>query len=572
MYFFQSQADPEEFQYEIRELFIQRAQICLWLAVVFFSLFAILDFLYANEHFKIFLLYRMIYVAILLTILNLIRFSIFKQFTPYFIVVCLLLGAFGISLMCTSLGGFYSSYYTGILLMMAGAFSVLPLRAMHACTIGLFMYYIYIATVVLGTGNTDKAHLIYGVNNSFFFLSIIGVTALQSYDDLNMRISELRAKNNLHDLRQKLVKQTEGQEETIQQRLKEIEHSKLKFQDLYESIQDLVIIVDSNGAITKINTRTLTLLGLSSDEALGSDIQQIISSDINEDWLNNLLSELKLRNAVSGIQLDLQIPPSTILEVEVSASMVEIDERPNFQLVLRDISSTKCMERKLIESQRLIDTSRHAAIFGLAKLAECRDNDTGAHLTRIRTYSHILAKELAKMDDFRHAITDVFIDDLYHSSVLHDIGKVGIPDAILLKPGKLTADEFEKMKQHTIFGCSVLFAAERSLDSLSFLYLGQEIARSHHEKWDSSGYPDGLEGDDIPLAARIISLADVYDALTSTRVYKPSFSHEESKKLILEQSNKQFDPRIVDAFLRREHDFKETRIQLVLQQTEMTHG
>ncbi|WP_167506082.1 HD-GYP domain-containing protein [Desulfosediminicola flagellatus] len=571
MFYSKPQATADDFKEEIRELFFLRSHICLWLAVVFFSLFSILDFLYAKEHFKLFLLYRMVYVTLLLGVMNILRFPLVKQLTPHIIMACLLFGAFTIALMCISLGGFYSGYYVGILLMIAGAFSVLPLRATHACTLGVFMYYIYIATVLLGTGNTDKAHLIYGANNSFFFLSLIGVTAVQSYDDFNTRIRELRAKTSLQNLREKLVRQTEGLEEDVQRRLEKLEQSHLKYQDLYESIQDLVFLVDSDGLITKVNSHTRTLLNRSQEELFSTDIRQIISAENDEEWFENLLSQLKLRAAAGGIQLNLQTAPDSRLEVEMSASMIEIDGRANFQLVLRDISSTKSMERKLIDSQRLIDTSRHAAIFGLAKLAECRDNDTGAHLSRIRTYSRILAEELAHFDDFKDVITDIFIEDLYHSSVLHDIGKVGIPDSILLKPGKLTVEEFEKMKLHTVFGCSVLFAAERSLDSLSFLYIGQEIARSHHEKWDSTGYPDGLQGDDIPLAARIISLADVYDALTSARVYKPPFSHEESKEIILEQSNKQFDPRIIEAFLRREHDFKETRIQLVLQQPEMAN-
>ena len=135
-----------------------------------------------------------------------------------------------------------------------------------------------------------------------------------------------------------------------------------------------------------------------------------------------------------------------------------------------------------------------------------------------------------------------------------------------MKPGKLTPDEFEEMKKHTILGADVLANADRRGANLNFLKLAREIARSHHERWDASGYPDGLHGQEIPFAARIIALADVYDALTSSRVYKPPFSHEEARAIILAESGRQFDPDMVQAFLQREKDFKETRMRHLLQQ------
>ncbi|HOV13808.1 MAG TPA: HD domain-containing protein, partial [Spirochaetota bacterium] len=196
----------------------------------------------------------------------------------------------------------------------------------------------------------------------------------------------------------------------------------------------------------------------------------------------------------------------------------------------------------------------------LARLAESRDQDTGDHLNRMRKFSYMIAKRLAKTKTYKGYIDKKYVNNIYHSSPLHDIGKVGISDTILLKPGKLTLDEFELMKNHTVIGGKTLEDAEKQLKykTKSFLAMGKNIAYCHHEKWDGSGYPFGLKGTEIPLSARIVALADVYDALTSKRVYKDAISHEVAKDMIVQGRNKHFDPQIVDTFLMLEHIFKET--------------
>lgn len=555
------------FQKEIRELFYQRTRICLWLAVVFFSLFALLDFVYSREHFSTFLLYRLVYVVTLLLFINLLRLPVFAGFAPYFMFAAMLLGAFTISLMTIRLGGFTSGYYVGILLMVAGALSVLPLPALQVIFTGLSMYFVYIITVVLGTEELDRSQLVHAANNSFFFLSIAAVTAVQSYDDIQNLLKTLRAKQSIQSIRSKLAAYTDGLEDTVQQRLEELEETDLKYRDLYDNMMDLVMLIDAGGVIQQCNRHSIALLGKDPAKLKKQNISDFITpARKGATWLADISRQLADTTSIQGMQLNLTNSRDETLEVELSASRVDIDHASYLQLIIRDISATKNIERQLLASERLIGTSRQAAIFGLARLAECRDDDTGAHLARIRSYTHILAEELSTLPDFKPLITKTFIEEIGHSAVLHDIGKVGIPDSILRKPGKLTKEEFELMKRHTIFGSEVLAGAEDNSEGLSFLVIGQEIARSHHERWDAAGYPDGLPGDDIPLAARIISLADVYDALTSTRVYKPPFSHEQSKDIIIQESGKQFDPRVVNAFLRRENDFRETRMQLLLQQ------
>ena len=223
------------------------------------------------------------------------------------------------------------------------------------------------------------------------------------------------------------------------------------------------------------------------------------------------------------------------------------------------INKRKKAEIDLLESYRKLQNARMATILGLAKLAEYRDEGTGTHLERIREYAKLIAEALAKNPKYAGHITPEYVDDIYQSSILHDIGKVGIPDAILLKPAKLSDEEFDVIKRHTILGGDAIKAIEAKIEGQSFLALGKEIAYNHHEKWDGSGYPRGLSKESIPLSARIIALADVYDALTTRRFYKEAFSHKRSRQMIVELKGTHFDPEVVDVFLALEDEFNRIR-------------
>lgn len=199
--------------------------------------------------------------------------------------------------------------------------------------------------------------------------------------------------------------------------------------------------------------------------------------------------------------------------------------------------------------------TRDVAIFALARLAESRDPETGAHLERVRTYARLIALQLSQQKEFQAEVDGDFVRLIYLTSPLHDIGKVGIPDGVLLKPGRLSDREFEIMKTHTTIGADTLNAAVKQFPDVAFLRMGRDIALTHHERYDGSGYPAGLKRDEIPLAGRIVALADVYDALTSKRVYKQAYAHEISRSLILDEAGKHFDPRIVEAFVANESEF-----------------
>ncbi|MGC9401001.1 HD-GYP domain-containing protein [Vibrio genomosp. F10 str. 9ZC157] len=216
---------------------------------------------------------------------------------------------------------------------------------------------------------------------------------------------------------------------------------------------------------------------------------------------------------------------------------------------------TNQMLDSLQSSQDEVKVTRDVAIMSLSALAESRDNETGAHIMRTQEYVKALATELSHDKRYEQLLSPDYIELLYKSAPLHDVGKVGVPDNVLLKPGKLTEQEFEIMKQHPEIGAQALSMAEEQLGTTSFLILAKEISLTHHEKWNGSGYPNQLKGEDIPLSGRLMALADVYDALISKRVYKPAFSHEEARSIIIEGKGLHFDPSVVDAFIAIEEQF-----------------
>ena len=220
------------------------------------------------------------------------------------------------------------------------------------------------------------------------------------------------------------------------------------------------------------------------------------------------------------------------------------------------------LEDLVKEKVREISDSQVAAIIALAKLAESRDDDTGHHIEHTRIFCKIMAEKLLGYSRDTDSIDPTFIEDIYHAASLHDIGKVGISDNILLKPGKLTPEEFEIIKTHTVIGANTLQTARSRYPRNVFINMGMAIARSHHEKWDGSGYPDGLAGEEIPLTARIMAVADVYDALRSKRPYKAAFTHEKSCAIIREGSGRQFDPALIEAFMTVEAEFAKIRAEM----------
>lgn len=210
----------------------------------------------------------------------------------------------------------------------------------------------------------------------------------------------------------------------------------------------------------------------------------------------------------------------------------------------------------VLERTRQLALTQEATIHAMASLAEWRDTETGAHIKRTQNYVKALAVYISQLPQYRDELDADAISWLYLSAPLHDVGKVAIADTVLHKPGPLTDEEYDAMKEHTTLGRAVLASADNFLGENSFLRIASDIAYCHHERWDGKGYPCGVAGRDIPLSARLMSVADVYDALRSKRVYKPAMPHETAVRIIVDGRGTQFDPEVVDAFIAMQEQFR----------------
>ncbi len=287
--------------------------------------------------------------------------------------------------------------------------------------------------------------------------------------------------------------------------------------------------------------------------ALKGNVDQLYYGLLNylsEEEQRSFFSTLK--DQVNSLQ---EVLHKTVIEKAAHINQLNLEISKSYKEL--ELLKQSLEERVRIKTKE-IKSVQQVTIFALARLAESRDQETGDHLSRMRMYSYMIAKELANVSQYKHYIDQKYINNIYYSSPLHDIGKVGISDTILLKPGKLTSDEFEIMKGHTLIGGRTLEDAEKQLcnKSKTFLSMGKKIAYCHHEKWDGTGYPFGLKGNDIPLSARIVAVADVYDALTSKRVYKDAVTHDIARDIIIKGSEKHFDPVIVEVFCKIEDSIK----------------
>ncbi len=547
-------------------LFIRKSILVLWAGVLFFLLFSLLDYSIHRQFFTLFFTYRLAFIAFLLFVLGALHFRWIQQYALVLMATALVGASVTISMMIIHLGGFISSYYLGIVLVVAFSFSVLPLTVDQVVLIGFVMYAVYVGMLLLSGYPESRNDLFHILNNTIFYFSVLLAISIKAHDDMKIRRSIWQGRRKMHQLRDELTIYTGDLEYLVEQRLQQLEELKFRFSELYENIMDMVAVVSEQGDILLCNKRFAKEFAVSDQTAPPPCLFDFFVGKRRNKMVAQMLPRFSGRSPIYGVETMMVTAKGEEITVEISGSWVDIDNSgPGCQLVLRNITKRKKMERQMLESTRLIDHSRRTAILGLAKLAEYRDQDTGAHLERIREYTRMLTRSLSGQSGLQHLITPSFLEDITLSSVLHDIGKVGIPDNILLKPGKLSREEFEVMKMHCIYGRDVLAEARRDSGNVSFLAMGQQITHFHHEKWDGSGYPEGLSTTDIPLAARIVALADVYDALTSKRCYKQAMSHEQAREIIVRDRGSHFDPQVVDAFLEQEEQFKRIRMEILLQ-------
>jgi PAS domain S-box-containing protein len=339
---------------------------------------------------------------------------------------------------------------------------------------------------------------------------------------------------------------------------------------LFDTVLSSLVIVDPFGKILNCNYFAEQLYGYKWDEIVGQDFGALFRVHEKGQSIQDIIA---LVNSNKGRYIETDVARKakgdTIKFTYASYTALTSTggEIIGYSINERDLTERVRLEKKLQASFQEIRDTQSATILGFARLTEYRDKDTGKHLERIREYTKVLARGLARLPKYADYITSDYLEDLVLSSVLHDVGKVGIDDAILLKAGKLTPEEFDKIKQHARLGGEALRAVDQDIKRESFLTLGKEIAYWHHERWDGTGYPSGKKGEQIPLSARIVALADVYDALVSKRTYKAPLPHEEAVRIITSERGTHFDPEVVDVF----NEYQETFRRIHLLETFQEH-
>lgn len=353
-------------------------------------------------------------------------------------------------------------------------------------------------------------------------------------------------------------------EEEVELRTQELARTNDFLKSILDSSTGVsIVLTDFDREVLFWNRGAERIFGYSEKEMLGSSITSLYpDANLEPETRERLRHIMQNKQGTAHANVKQVAKDGRILTISLTVSPV-YDASGAVRGVLglgQDVTEQVRLHEELLKSYQRIRKIQGASIFSLAKLAESRDGETGFHLKRIQAYCEVLCRQLGKRERYGEAMTPDFIEDLVQCSVLHDIGKVAIPDTILFNPRKFGIDEYEIMKQHAIYGGKALEeAAIEAGETEGYLLLAKDVAYYHHERWDGSGYPFGLRGEQIPLAARIVAVVDVYDALITERRYKRPYSHEEARTVIVQGRGTQFDPELVEAFLDVEETFERIR-------------
>lgn len=373
--------------------------------------------------------------------------------------------------------------------------------------------------------------------------------------EFSLRMKEQEAASQLEQQAKQL-------EQEVSHRTSLKKMSEQKYQLLFNSIVDDVVLVNPYGLILQANNTFLDHFG-PQVVAEKCSIYDLLPAKHRVEFRQHLDALYERGESFPDYPVTFLLPGYYPLIVEIKASLLQRDDqRMGIQLVMRDIRVRLQLENEVVSSLKTAQLTEEAAILALAKLSEYRGGQSGMHLERVREYSRLIASALARSTPYQDQVDATFVNDIYHASVLHDIGKVSIADTLLRKTGPLTELEQDLVRNHTIAGGDVIKEMEGMGHGSAFLSMAKSIAYFHHERWDGQGYPHGLAGEEIPLAARILSIADTYDELSCP--VNESFSREVHRSAvheIVQNSGKMFDPVIVNAFVQCKQEIYNVRLR-----------
>jgi len=548
----------ETFQRESQQLHHRRVYAILLAGVGVMLLFTALDAALIPQHFFEFLRYRLFAVGMVGLLLLANVFDRFRR-RAWIIGFAGYICAGGVVLFTVArTGGVASPYYVGLIVTMTTYTALAPLTVGQTLTSGFALVCLYLLSISF-SDTLSQYQVTSLFSNLFFMVCFVFIAATQSWADTTARRRESSLRRAESEAADRLARQAEHLEQEVKRRTAEQKGSELRYRILYEAIADYVVLITPEGAILQANNSYLQRFYQGQPPPDASFFDVVLPRDRTR-VEQELLARLDRGAQIADWRLTLQAPLGRVAEVEISGAVLARREKKlGFQLVLRDIGIRQELERNLLGSLNKIRQTENAAILALAKLSEYRDVNPGNHLERIREYCRLLAADLAEQPAYAPLVTAAWAHNLYQGVILHDIGKVAIPDHIRLNGSPLNAEEETLQRQHTIRGGEVIRAMQQEVKHRGFLSIAQNVAYCHHEQWDGQGYPAGLHGDQIPLEARIMAVADAYEELTAALDPDRRLPHLQAVERIVDEAGSRFDPALVETFMRRQDAFNRVR-------------
>lgn len=521
-------------------------------------LFGLMDFLSMPERYLALWSYRVAVVlfGLLLFYINSRdkdkRYPLWIGFAGYLSTTLMML------IMIHQMGGVSSPHFVGLIVTFTLYVTLAPLTLRQTLICGLLLVVGYLLTIMLSHSLDDRLLTLY--SNLFFIICFIFIVSTQSWADTQARKKEFTLRAEEAALADELSGQAVVLENEVEKRSGEKKELEARYRLLFNQIADDVVVISPAGKILQSNdafdsrcARAASAVGMSffdvTLESERSGVQQLFA-DIIESG-----------RPVSAGRLSLVERDGTVTEVEVNSNILKRKGKAEgIILILRDLTVRKKMEKRLLETLEIKKQTETSAILVLAKLSEFKDLTPAFHLERIRDYCRLLSIELAGYGELTDVMTPTYIEDIYHASILHDIGKVAIPDEYMAGDAPLEEYEKDVFRRHTLIGGDLIKEMEEESEGSGFLSMAKHIAYFHHERWDGKGYPYGLAEREIPLAARIMALADAYDDMTTAVAGEEEpESHLDAVSTIEANNGTWFDPMVVRAFLARQEEFEDVQ-------------